>query len=116
MIKEKSFLKWAGNKYRVLPHISKALPSGDRLVEPFVGSGAVFLNFPYSRYLLAETNPDLINLFKTIKREGDRRVAVLKTKGSTGSVKISLLVSRRRDGQRLDENVRRGRIAFIQQR
>jgi len=41
------FLKWAGNKYRVLPHIRLRLPPGKRLVEPFAGSGAVFLNTDY---------------------------------------------------------------------
>ena len=41
----KPFLKWAGGKYRVLPQIEKILPHGNRLIEPFVGSGAVFLSF-----------------------------------------------------------------------
>ena len=43
---------------------------GRRLIEPFVGSGAVFLNTSYSSYLLADTNPDLINLYKQLNEEG----------------------------------------------
>jgi DNA adenine methylase len=37
-------LKWAGGKYQILEQIKKALPPGNRLIEPFVGSGVVFLN------------------------------------------------------------------------
>ncbi len=67
----KPFLKWAGNKYQIMERIEKALPEGNRLIEPFVGSGAVFLNIDYSRYLLADNNADLIGLYQTLKEEGD---------------------------------------------
>jgi len=67
----KPFLKWAGNKQRILEHIQGALPEGDRLIEPFVGSGAVFLNTEYDRYLLCDSNQDLINLYNTLKKEGE---------------------------------------------
>lgn len=44
------------------------MPSGDyRLVEPFVGSAAVFINSPYQRALLADVNPDVISLYRTLK-------------------------------------------------
>jgi DNA adenine methylase len=56
----KPFLKWAGGKYRILNHIKGVLPAGKRLIEPFAGSGAVFLNTDYDTYLLADANPDLI--------------------------------------------------------
>jgi len=67
----KPFLKWAGNKQRILEHIRQALPEGDRLIEPFVGSGAVFLNTDYDRYLLCDSNRDLINLYNILKKEGE---------------------------------------------
>ncbi|HHL45782.1 MAG TPA: Dam family site-specific DNA-(adenine-N6)-methyltransferase [Gammaproteobacteria bacterium] len=65
------FLKWAGNKYRVLKHILPALPTGDCLVEPFAGSCAVFLNTDYPRYLISDVNPDLIQLFQVLQQEGE---------------------------------------------
>ena len=40
----KPFLKWAGNKYQIVHRIKEILPAGKRLIEPFVGSGALFLN------------------------------------------------------------------------
>lgn len=70
MTKIKPFLKWAGNKFRCLDKILPSLPSGNRLIEPFTGSGAIFINTHYDSFLLAEQNRDLINLFKLIQQEG----------------------------------------------
>lgn len=63
------FLKWAGGKYRLIDRIAASLPPGKRLIEPFLGSGAVFLNTQYERYLLADINPDLIHLYRTLQQE-----------------------------------------------
>jgi len=67
----KPFLKWAGGKFRLVERIKDRLPPGRRLVEPFVGSGAVFLNADYPSYLLSDSNADLINLYRILKEEGD---------------------------------------------
>ncbi|MFR8055622.1 MAG: DNA adenine methylase, partial [Bilophila wadsworthia] len=48
------FLKWAGGKYRLLDRLLPSIPAGARLVEPFVGSGAVFLNAGFACYLLCD--------------------------------------------------------------
>ncbi|MDH5182608.1 MAG: Dam family site-specific DNA-(adenine-N6)-methyltransferase [Gammaproteobacteria bacterium] len=64
------FLKWAGNKYRIMHQVERMLPEGKRLVEPFVGSGAVFLNTEFEDYLLCDSNRDLIDLFNLLKRRG----------------------------------------------
>ncbi len=69
--KQRPFLKWAGGKFRVLPHILLALPPGKRLLEPFVGSGAVFLNTEFDTYRLADINPDLIGLYQTLQVQGE---------------------------------------------
>ena len=65
----KSFLKWAGGKYRLLDKILPCLPNGNRLIEPFVGSGAVFLNTDYQHYLLNDVNNDLITLYKILIKQ-----------------------------------------------
>ncbi|MBI1424564.1 MAG: Dam family site-specific DNA-(adenine-N6)-methyltransferase [Gammaproteobacteria bacterium] len=69
------FLKWAGSKYRVLEHIHEMLPAGERLIEPFAGSGAVFMNTEFDRYLLADTNADLINVYQTVQAHGESFIA-----------------------------------------
>lgn len=65
----KAFLKWAGGKSRIAADIENYLKDGKRLVEPFVGSGAVFLNTSFEKYLLCDTNSDLINLYNNLKQK-----------------------------------------------
>jgi DNA adenine methylase len=67
---QRPFLKWAGNKYRVLEKIHPLLPRGKRLIEPFAGSGALFLNSDFQRYLLMDCNNDLISLYNILKQDG----------------------------------------------
>lgn len=66
----KPFLKWAGGKYRIVDQVKAALPKGKRLIEPFAGSGAVFLNADYPASLIADSNADLINLFLCVQSGG----------------------------------------------
>ncbi|MDO9206156.1 Dam family site-specific DNA-(adenine-N6)-methyltransferase [Methylotenera sp.] len=69
------FLKWAGGKRKLVEVISKSLAGGDRLVEPFVGSGAVFMGTNYKKYLLCDTNADLIGLFNNLKNNTEKLLA-----------------------------------------
>ncbi len=75
MKKHRAFLKWAGGKYPLLDDIKRHLPQGDCLVEPFVGAGSVFLNTDYPRYILADINCDLINLYKIVQATPDTYVS-----------------------------------------
>ncbi|EFB6358779.1 Dam family site-specific DNA-(adenine-N6)-methyltransferase [Escherichia coli] len=61
-----TILKWAGNKTAIMSELKKYLPAGPRLVEPFAGSCAVMMATDYPSYLVADINPDLINLYKKI--------------------------------------------------
>ena len=67
----KPFLVWAGGKYRIIERVLDALPTGNRLVEPFVGSGAVFLNAGFDTATVADSNQDLIGLYQIIQAEGE---------------------------------------------
>ena len=67
--KNRAFLKWAGGKYSLTEQINQRLPQGKRLIEPFVGAGSVFLNSDFDEYLLNDINPDLIEMYKIIKRK-----------------------------------------------
>jgi DNA adenine methylase len=72
----KPFLKWAGGKFKIVDRVLAALPAADTLVEPFVGSGAVFLNANYKHYVLADTNSDLIHLYQEVQSHGQNFVDV----------------------------------------
>lgn len=64
------FLKWPGGKFRLMDKIRAHLPLAKQLVEPFVGSGAIFLNTNFEKYLLNDANQDLITLYKILQKEG----------------------------------------------
>lgn len=69
MKKQRAFLKWAGGKYSLVEEIQQHLPAAKTLIEPFVGAGSIFLNTDYEHYLLADINPDLINLYNLLKQD-----------------------------------------------
>lgn len=68
---QKSFLKWAGGKYKLLPRIFAALPNSRRLIEPFAGSAVVSLNAPQSIKLASDSNGDLINLYTVVAEQSE---------------------------------------------
>lgn len=73
--KNRAFLKWAGGKFALTEQINHRLPKGKRLIEPFVGAGSVFLNSDFDHYLLNDINPDLIEMYKIIKRKPKQFIA-----------------------------------------
>ena len=75
----KPFLKWAGGKRQLLAQLEARFPPQlhnggiSRYAEPFVGSGAlffkVFQSYPIRECLLADVNPDLILVYKSIQQD-----------------------------------------------
>lgn len=63
----KPFLKWAGGKQRLLPTLLPLIPNGKRLIEPFVGAGAVSLSSNFGKYLINDANPDLVSVWVALK-------------------------------------------------
>ena len=77
---QRPFLKWPGGKFRLLDRIMAHIKTPVKhWHEPFLGSGAVFLNVEAEQYTLADANPDLINLYQTLQREGNKFVRYVKT-------------------------------------
>ncbi len=73
---KRPFLKWAGGKTRLVTAIREVVPrSATRLVEPFVGGGAVALNLRLPTSLLADTNPDLIDVYARLRESPERFTA-----------------------------------------
>lgn len=65
------FLKWPGGKFRLLNILKAYMPETGFLVEPFVGAGALFLNYSSYKTIVNDVNPDLINLYLQIKKNPD---------------------------------------------
>ncbi len=49
------------------------------MIEPFVGSAAVSLNANFKKYRLADSNPDLIMLYRQLLREKERFIVYAET-------------------------------------
>jgi len=66
-VRRRPFLKWAGGKFSQLADLEQYIPAGKRLIEPFVGGGSVFMNSTkHVDFLMADVNPDLINLYQML--------------------------------------------------
>ena len=68
----KSFLKWAGGKFSLLPTLIPIVQSctgkGGRYIEPFVGGGALALNIPLEvPKVINDVNPGVIAAWRALK-------------------------------------------------
>ncbi|MDU5549042.1 MAG: Dam family site-specific DNA-(adenine-N6)-methyltransferase [Citrobacter freundii] len=75
----RSPIKWAGGKTRIMPQLLKHLPKADCLIEPFVGSGTVFLNTNYRSYILCDSNRALINFFRVLTADTERLINIARS-------------------------------------
>lgn len=64
------FLKWAGGKRWLVQSGQLQIPSHyERFIEPFLGGGAVFFSLEPERALLSDVNPELVELYETVRDE-----------------------------------------------
>lgn len=71
------FVKWAGGKRQLLPHIKERMPEQyNNYYEPFVGGGAVMFELLPANALINDINKALINTYKQIQNAPE---AFLKT-------------------------------------
>jgi DNA adenine methylase len=63
----KSFIRWAGSKRLLLPHLRGYWPSGARYVEPFCGSACLFFDLQPPRAILGDLNEELMLTFRAIR-------------------------------------------------
>ena len=65
----KTFIRWQGNKSRHIIKFSKYIPDNfNTYIEPFIGSGALFLKLKPKKWIINDLNKDLINIWKNIKK------------------------------------------------
>lgn len=68
----RAFMKYPGSKQLMMSKLLRHIPrQGDILIECFAGSASVALNTSYKRYILNDSNKDLITLYKLVHDDPD---------------------------------------------
>lgn len=66
-IQPKPILKWAGGKTQLLNEILPKVPKQyGKYIEPFVGGGALFFALHPEQAVIADSNPELVNMYQEI--------------------------------------------------
>lgn len=74
----KPLLKWAGGKTQLLSEITPKIPKRyGRYIEPFFGGGAVFFSVRPDDGIIADINPELVNLYQSVAANVDGVIAAL---------------------------------------
>lgn len=68
----KPILKWAGGKTQMLGELVPRVPTSyGRYIEPFFGGGALFFALNPDRAIIADSNPELINMYLQVAHHLD---------------------------------------------
>lgn len=68
----KPILKWAGGKTQMLSDLLPKVPfSYGRYIEPFLGGGAMFFALQPENAIIADSNPELINMYQQVSDHVD---------------------------------------------
>lgn len=104
-------LRWAGSKKKLLPTLRAAAPAEfDRYIEPFVGSGVLFLLLNPKRATLSDLNPHLVHAYRTIKADPEVIWGTLMAWPSTEKFYYEL---RAIDPLTLDAHARAARFIYL---
>lgn len=71
-------LKWAGGKTQLLSEIVDRMPkSYNQYIEPFLGGGALFFKLNAPKAIIADSNPELINMYIEVAKHAERVIEIL---------------------------------------
>lgn len=71
-------LKWAGGKTQLLPELKAKLPKKyNQFIEPFIGGGALFFSLSPEQGVIADSNPELVNLYRAVADDVDAVIEAL---------------------------------------
>lgn len=110
-------VKWAGGKKSLLPTLLSMVPASvERYYEPFVGGGALFFALAsesprrFKSAVLADTNEDLVALYKTLKADVDTLIETLRPYHYNEEL---FYAERARDPRELSPVQRAARLVFL---
>jgi len=75
----KPILKWAGGKTQMLNNILPKIPTSyGKYIEPFFGGGALFFALQPENGIIADSNPELISMYRQIADNVDEVIGYLR--------------------------------------
>jgi DNA adenine methylase len=107
----KPLLKWAGGKTQLLSELLPKIPKKyGRYIEPFFGGGALFFALAPEQGIIADSNPELINLYRTVAENAS---AVVKHLGQYENTEEQFYKSRGYDWRGLPAAEAAARTIFL---
>lgn len=87
----KPILKWAGGKTQMLSELLPKVPSSyGRYIEPFFGGGALFFSLRPENSVIADSNPELINMYRQVADHLDEVISYLEKYENTSEMFYSV--------------------------
>jgi len=107
----KPILKWAGGKTQILSELLPKVPTSYRMyIEPFFGGGALFFALQPENAIIADSNPELINMYRQVADHVDDVICYLKKYENTSEMFYSV---RELDWERLSKGEAAARTLFL---
>ena len=86
-VQARPILKWAGGKTQMLNPLLPNVPhSYGRYIEPFFGGGALFFALRPNNAIIADSNPELINMYRQVANNVDKVISYLKKYENTSDM------------------------------
>ena len=83
----KPILKWAGGKKQMLGELMPRVPKTyGRYIEPFFGGGALFFSLKPENAIIADSNPELINMYLQVAHHVDDVIECLQKYENTSEM------------------------------
>ena len=83
----KPILKWAGGKTQMLGELMPRVPKTyGRYIEPFFGGGALFFSLKPENAIIADSNPELINMYLQVAHHVDDVIECLQKYKNTSEM------------------------------
>ena len=87
LVQAKPILKWAGGKTQMLGDLIPKVPTSySRYIEPFFGGGAMFFALQPENAVVADSNPELINMYRQVADHVDDVINYLKEYENTSEM------------------------------
>lgn len=113
-IKMKPFIKWAGGKSQVLDIINFLKPKEiNNFIEPFVGGGAVFLNFAHDKVIINDINKELMITYEVIRDSHKELINILNEWNNSKNLKEFYQEIRDKNISSFNKNEIAARLIFL---